>query len=253
MDREVMLARTLVAMADTLVDHFDVIDMLAIVADRCVGVFGATAAGVLLASPDGGLRFAASSSEELRLVELFVVQAREGPCNDCFQSGSPVINADLLETEGRWPNFAPRALEAGFRSVHTLPMRLRGETVGVLNLFQVEPGTFDEQDVAAAQALADMATISLLQARAARDAQAINEQLSEALNSRISIEQAKGIAGEALKLDMDEAFDRLRRYARAHNAKLSDVASSIVSGSLSATQLRPITPPKGARAANAVG
>ena len=237
MKREDLLARTLVDMADTLVDHFDVLEMLTLVSDRCVEVLGATAAGVMLASPEGSLRMAAASSEELRIVELYAAQSQEGPCIDCHRTGTQVVNVDLTQAQDRWPEFAPRAVEAGFRSVHALPMRLRGQTIGVLNMFHATPGRFDAEDILAAQAFADMATISLLQNRAAREAQIVNEQLNTALNSRIVIEQAKGIIAESSKVDMAEAFQRLRSHARTLHLMLSDVARAVIDGTLPATDL----------------
>ena len=162
-----MLARTLVELADTLVADFDVVELLTLLADRCVDVLDVAAAGLMLAAPDGDLRVMASSSEAMRVLELFELQAQEGPCLDCYRTGEPVVNQDLAAVDGRWPRFAAEALAAGFRSVHALPMRLRGTIIGALNLFHVEPGDMRRADVDAAQALADVATIAILQHRAA--------------------------------------------------------------------------------------
>ncbi len=131
------------------------------------------------------------------------------------------MNVDLAQIDGRWPLFGPKAVEAGFRSVHAVPMRLRKQTIGALNLYRVDGGTMSDTDVVAAQALADVATIAILQHRAVRDAQLLNEQLSQALNTRIVIEQAKGVVAERADLDMEAAFARLRRHARNHNLRLS--------------------------------
>src|SRR6476661_8393839 len=163
MPREALLAQTLVELADTLVDDFDVVELLSLLADRCVEVLDVSAAGLMLVAPEGDLRVVASSSEEMRLVELFELQSQEGPCPDCYRTGEPSLNADLAAENGRWPQFAPVALKAGFRSVHALPMRLRGLTIGALNLFRTDEGLLDEADVVAAQALADVATIAVLQ------------------------------------------------------------------------------------------
>jgi GAF domain-containing protein len=193
----------------------------------------------MLVSPSGDLQVMASSSDEMRLLELFEVQANEGPCADCYRTGQPVVNANVAVVDGRWAQFAPRAVAAGFRSVHALPMRLRGDTVGALNLFRAAEGALDADDVMAAQAFADVATIAILQARSARAAQTLNEQLAQALNTRITIEQAKGIVAQAAQIDMGEAFDRLRAYARNRNMKLSDVARSVIDGSILASLSRP--------------
>ena len=182
-------------------------------ADRCVDVLDVGAAGLMLAAPDGGLRVMASSSEAMRVLELFELQAEEGPCLDCYRTGQPVVNQDLEAANGRWPRFAAEVLAAGFRSVHALPMRLRGTVIGALNLFHIERGEMRQVDLDAAQAFADVATIAILQHRAALEAQVLNEQLNHALNSRVVIEQAKGMVAEREGLDMEQAFATLRRYA----------------------------------------
>jgi GAF domain-containing protein len=237
MPREAILARTLVELADTLVADFDVIELLTRLADRCVDVLDVDSVGLMLVGPDGDLRVMASSSEATRVLELFELQAQEGPCLDCYRSGQPVVNQDLASTDGRWPRFAPEALAAGFHSVHALPMRLRGSIIGALNLFHREPGEMRDNDVDAAQALADVATIAILQHRAALEAQVLNDQLNHALNSRIVIEQAKGMVAERLGVDMQQAFSTLRHYARNHNARLADVAQNVITGALAVSAL----------------
>ena len=239
MAREALLAQTLVELADSLVEDFDVVDVLTVVAERCVNVLGADAAGLMLATADGELRVLASSSEAMRVLELLEVQADEGPCVDCYRSGTPILSV-MLEGEGdRWPQFRPKALEAGFRSVHALPMRLRRQSIGALNLFRVDEGPMVDADVIAAQALADVATIAILQHRAARDAQVLNEQLTQALRTRISIEQAKGVVAERANVGMEAAFARLRRHARNHNMRLTDVAEAVSSKALAVASLDP--------------
>jgi GAF domain-containing protein len=235
--RESLLIATLVELADNLVDHYDVIDVLTVLSDRCVEAMDVDAAGVMLASPGGELQFVASSSESMRVLELFQIQADEGPCVDCYRAGHPIVNQSLDESDGRWPRFTPRALAQGFRSVHSLPLRLRGRTIGALNLFRTTQGPMEEEDVVVAQGLADVATIAILQHRSALDANTLNEQLSNALNSRIVIEQAKGIISQATNCDMDHAFGRLRAHARNHNEGLTSVAWALVGGTLSAQEL----------------
>jgi GAF domain-containing protein len=236
------LARTFVDLVDTLVDDFDVVDLLTLVAERCVEVLEVTAAGLMLVAPEGDLRLVAFSSEAVRVVELFELQAEEGPCLDAYRSGAAIVNLDLTKVGSRWPNFTPVALEAGFKSVQALPMRLRGVIIGALNLFRAEEGDMEESDIVAAQALADVATIAILHHRAASEAQVVNEQLTLALNSRIVIEQAKGVLAERAGLDMDHAFARLRRYARDHNLRLVEVARGVVDGSLKIEALEPPRP-----------
>ena len=244
MPREAMLARTLVELADTLVADFDVVELLTLLTDCCVDVLDVGAAGLMLVAPEGDLRVMASSSDAMRVLELFELQSREGPCPDCYRTGRPVVDHDLTLASDRWPRFAAEALEAGFHSVHALPMRLRGTVIGALNLFHVEPGGMRQADVAAAQAMADVATIAILQHRATLEAQVINEQLNHALNSRIVIEQAKGILAERRGLDMEEAFAALRHHARSHNLRLVDVAHDVISGRLAVDALDPPRTPR---------
>jgi GAF domain-containing protein len=232
MPRETLLARTLVELADTLVADFDVVDTLTLLADRCVDVIDVGAAGLMLAAPDGGLRVMASSSETMRVLELFDVQAQQGPCLDCYRTGQPIANDDLRTDRQRWPRFTTEALAAGFRAAHALPMRLRGTVIGALNLFHIDPGPMRQADLDAAQAFADVATIAILQHRASTEAQALNEQLNHALNSRIVIEQAKGMIAEREAVDLDQAFAALRTHARNHNLRLVDVATDLIAGRL---------------------
>jgi hypothetical protein len=242
MSREALLAQTFVELADTLVDDFDVVELFTLLADRCVEVLDVAAAGLMLVAPEGDLRVMASSSEEIHLVELFELQAEEGPCLDCYRIGAPVVNGDLAGDDGRWPVFSPVALDAGFRSVDAVPMRLRGSVIGALNLFRTDPGSMNDTDLTAARALADVATIAVLQHWAMLQAQAVNDELSHALNNRIIIEQAKGVLAERTGIEVGTAFVWLRNHARNHNLRLVDVAQAMVDGTLDAAALdRPRT------------
>ena len=228
MARENVLVDTLVELADNLVDNFDVIDLLNLLCQRCVEALDVDAAGVMLSSPTGELQFIASSSESMRVLELFQIQADEGPCVDCATSGRPVVSESLTAPDERWPRFTPRALAQGFHSVHSLPMHLRGRTIGALNLFRVKTGVIANEGARMAQGLADVATIAILQHRSALDATTLNAQLNHALNSRIIIEQAKGMVAQTLNCDMDHAFAHLRKFARDHNQGITLVASMVV-------------------------
>jgi transcriptional regulator with GAF, ATPase, and Fis domain len=230
--REERLARTLVELADTRVDDFDVVDLMSLLVERSVELLDAAAAGLVLADSYGSLRLMASTSEAMELVELFQVQNDQGPCFDCYRSGEPVIAEDLAGAADRWPRFAPFAINAGFSAAHALPMRLRRQVIGALNLFRTEPGTLDHADVYAGQALADLATIAILQAREVHDTHAVVDQLQHALQSRIIIEQAKGVLAERAGIGMEVAFSRLRAYARAHQLKLARVAEDVIAGTL---------------------
>jgi GAF domain-containing protein len=225
-----LLSETFVELTDTMVAGFDVIDFLHVLTDRSVQLLDVSAAGLLLADPRGELRVVAASSEAARLLELFQLQNDQGPCLDCFRAGRPVA-ADLAADAQRWPRFAAAAQQAGFAAVQALPMRLRDQVIGALNLFRAVPGAFDPADIRIGQALADVATISLLHERSMRHSDTVNEQLQTALNSRVIIEQAKGKLAERLGLDMDQAFSVLRDHARTRNLRLSDVALAFIDGS----------------------
>ena len=223
-----LLSDTFVDLADTMVADFDVIDFLHMLTDRSVELLSVSAAGVVLADPRGELRVAAASSEAAGLVELFQIQNDQGPCLECFRTGQARRRGGPGGPDQRWPRFAEAAARAGFRSVHALPMRLRDQVIGALNLFGAGPGPFDPADLRIGQALADVATIGLLQERNVRRRETVAEQLQAALNSRVIIEQAKGKLAERLGIDMDRAFTMLRDYARNSNQRLTDVARNFV-------------------------
>jgi GAF domain-containing protein len=230
--REQALADVFVKLADTLVDDYDVLDLLDQLVQGCVRLFGISAAGLLLDDQRGRLALVASSSEETRLLEIFQIQNNEGPCLDCVRTRSVVTSDDLAADEARWPTFVPEALAAGFRSVTAVPLRLREQTIGGLNMFSDTAAPIDAEDRRLAQALADAATIGILQQRAAHRTSLLAEQLQQALNSRVVIEQAKGVLAERNNLTMNAAFGALRKHARDNNLKLSDVAASVVGGDL---------------------
>jgi GAF domain-containing protein len=223
------LAKIFVEVADTLVDEFDLMDFLHTLADRAAGLIASSSVGLLLADEHEQLELMAASTESVRLVELFQLQTREGPCMDAFRTGRAVINVDLVSAGDQWPRFAPRALAAGFRSVHAFPLRLRHQRLGALNVFgRIEGGNFSDGDVEILQALADVATIGLLQERAIHRSELLSEQLQAALNRRIVIEQAKGAVAQARGIAVDEAFALIRDYAKAHHRSLTGVATEIL-------------------------
>jgi len=235
--RERQLVETFVEVADTLVDDFDVIDLLLTLAGRCVRLLDVDAAGIMLIDQRGHLHAAAASTESARLVELFELQSDAGPCVDCCRTGSPVVNADLEDNAERWPRFAEAARESGFVAVHALPLRLRQTVIGALNLFSAGSRELTEDDVRVGQGLADVATIGILAQRSLHQAELLAEQLQSALNSRIVIEQAKGVLAERRQISVDEAFTLLREHARRHNLRLSDVAREVAEGSVAASEL----------------
>jgi GAF domain-containing protein len=228
-NREQLVTEAFVGLADTLVDDYDVIDVLDRLVGYSVSLLAAEAAGIMLVDSHGKLRVMASSSEESDWIELMQVQADQGPCVDCIRTGEPVTTVDLKAAAERWPRFT--AIVAGrgpYHSVHALPLRLRGQAIGGMNLFHTRPGPLPEEDLRLGQALADVATIGILQERAIRRGEVVTEQLQTALNSRVIIEQAKGVLAQSGNLTMKTSFDRLRGYARGHNQLLGDVARRVV-------------------------
>ncbi|MEV6876675.1 GAF and ANTAR domain-containing protein [Amycolatopsis sp. NPDC051128] len=231
------LFETFVELADTLIDGFDVVEFLHLLTDRCVELLNVDAAGLLLADQHGKLRLAATSNEQACVLELTQLQNNEGPGLDAFDTGSRVSHGALAEGDTPWPRFATAATEAGFGAVDALPMRRRGKVVGALNLFHARPGGLSSDAIEAAQTLADMATIGLLQERSIRRHEILARQLQTALSSRVTIEQAKGVLAERLGITMDSAFAMLRRDARNRNLKLAVVAHAVVTGRTSVSGL----------------
>jgi GAF domain-containing protein len=234
------LAEVFVETADTLVDDFDLIEFLQQLTTHTSELFEVSAAGLLLADGEGHLQLMAASDERSELLELFQVQSAEGPCQDCYRGGVAVINADLAEAADRWPQFAPKAAASGYRAVHAFPLRLRREVIGALNLFSTSPGRMDASDIQLVQALADIATIGLLQERAIRRRDVLTEQLQVALNSRIAIEQAKGALAHIHNCTLDQAFDLMRSYARTNHLRLGEVAYQVTA---QPERVRALVPP----------
>ena len=234
---EAVLARAFVRLADTLASDFDIVDFLQGLSADSVEILRAEAAGVMLADPRGGLRLIASSDERMRLLELFELQGAQGPCLDAFASGR-AVQASAADSRARWPVFAPRASGAGFQVMCAVPLRVRADVIGALNLFRGSDEPFTRTEMEIAQAMAEMAAIGLIQERALRERNLLTEQLQAALNSRVVIEQAKGMLAEYLTMTVDDAFKLLRRYARDHNRKLSEIASEVVRRKIPAAALR---------------
>ena len=242
-ERQARTVSTFVELADTLVANFDVIELLTVLSSRSVELLDAAQAGILLADDTGQLRLMAASTEQIGLLELFQIQNDEGPCMDCFRAGT-IVTADLTRT-GTWPLFAAESIAAGFPSVCAVPLRLRSTVLGCLNLFLAEPVALEGWQVEVAQALADVASIAIIQDQAARDAAVREHHLQHALQSRISIEQAKGMLAERFGMDMDAAFNKLRAYARNHNLRLTDLAEALATGALPIGALDEQPPPPG--------
>lgn len=233
---QTLTATTFVEIVDTLVGDFDVIEVLTLLTSRCVELLDAAAAGILLADGDGHLRVIGASTEQIQLLELFQVQNDEGPCLDCYNTGEVVLHSDL-DRPSPWPAFARECTAAGYASVCALPLHLKTQTLGCLNMFMSAPGGLTDGEIAIAQALADVAAIAIVQDQATRDSAVREAQLQHALSSRIAIEQAKGMIAENCQIDMNEAFSRLRSFARSNNRGLTEVAESLVTGSTQVTDI----------------
>ena len=241
MAREQRLAEVFVELADTLVEDFDVVDFLQMLTERCVELVDTDAAGLMLDDQRGHLQVIAYTHESARLLELFELQRAEGPCLDCFATGQVIANVDLADSTSRWPIFTAGALASGFTYSHALPLRLRRQVLGALNLFSVERKALTADHLAVAQGMADIATIGLLHERALHDQVVLAEQLQTALHSRILIEQAKGVLSARAGISVSDAFTRMRTHARRTGLHLTSVAEAVVAGTLGHEDLRPVT------------
>lgn len=228
MTREDDVVVAFVAMANSLVTGEDVPQLLDHLTVECARLLDVTAAGILLADRRGALHVVAASSQRAADLEAIQAQREQGPCHDCYGDGRPVSVPDVAAAAGRWPDFVPAALRHGVVSVHAVPLRLRDQVLGALGLFGSVPGTLNERDLRLAQALADVATIAMVQDRVASDGLAVVEQLQTALDTRVLLEQAKGVLSHQGDLDMPDSYAALVRYARDHNLKLAVLARSVV-------------------------
>ena len=235
--RERLVSSAFVSIANSLVDGYDPLDLFTGLTTDCARLLDIASAGLLLADNLGMLHLMAASSDATRDLEAFQLQRDEGPCLDCFHTGSPILVPDLTPESARWPVFVPAATSAGFAAVHAVPMRLRDTVLGTLGLFCTSVGPLSADDLDLAQALAHVASVALVADKALSDKSAITEQLKTALASRVVLEQAKGVLAERGELEMGQAFAALRGYARDHNHKLSDVAHDLVRRALPAKQV----------------
>lgn len=240
--RETRLVETFVTLTDSLIADYDVVDVLQTLVDRAVELFDAAAGAIHLKNDRGALEVVASTSERSSFIGLLQLDAGEGPCIAAVTSGELVTSRDADDLEQHWPRFAAASRERGYAGVHAIPLRLRDEVIGSLNLFRETEGALNGPDARAAQALADVATISVLQQRSLEHATVTAAQLQRALDTRLVIEQAKGYLARAFDTDTDTARELLRRYARTTQQRLSDVAAAVARNELPLEQLRPATP-----------
>jgi transcriptional regulator with GAF, ATPase, and Fis domain len=225
--RERTLVETFALIADALVGDVEIGDLLTLLCMRCIELFPVDASGLLLREPDGKLGLAAASDERARLLEFLQLQTGEGACLEAASTGQPVFASDLHDEKDHWPAWAPAAVDAGFRGVTSIPLRLGGETLGSMNLFSADPGALSGDDLYAARALTQLATTALLAQRRLHDATTLAGQLQGALDSRVVIEQAKGVLAGREGIGLEEAFEVLRRQARAARRPLSEVAREV--------------------------
>lgn len=230
-NREQDIIATMTRLADTLVTDYDEFELLGDLGDSCVRILDADSAGVSLRD-DSRLEFVTATSETMELIELFQIDREEGPCQDAFHTGRHVEAPDLDAVHDRWPRWTPRAIELGFRAADAFPLRLRDDAIGALNVYSKRDRRLNEQDVALGRAFADIATVGLLQQRAISERERVRDQLQHALDSRVVIEQAKGIVAERHGLQMDQAFERIRTHSRSHNSRLATTVRDIVDGRL---------------------
>ncbi|MEO6827953.1 MAG: GAF and ANTAR domain-containing protein [Microbacteriaceae bacterium] len=230
--RETRINEAFVKLADTLTADYDVIDLLHTLMEECIELLGTQAGGLMLADTLGNLELVASTNEQADFVEIMQLNAGAGPCIECFTAGKAVAVADIDDVGTTWPEFRAAALQRGFRSVHATPLQLRGQIIGTMNLFGTSVGVLSPKDAAVTQALADVATIGILQERMIRESSIVTEQLQRALDSRVLIEQAKGVLSQTGSMEMGEAFSALRAYARNNNLSLRSVAEGVTTRSL---------------------
>jgi hypothetical protein len=226
--RETRVLNAVVALVDSLLDDFDVVDLLTGLTERCAELLDVEAAALLLADPLHQLRLLAATSEQARELELFQLQADEGPCVDCYATGQPVSIADIQPAIDQWPRFVPAAVRAGFASVHAVPMRAAGIVLGALGLFGARTGELDEADLLVGQTLAHIACVAILQEHPPTPL-TVTPQLRSALTGRVVVEQAKGLLREMLDVSVEEAFSLLRTYARDSGEHLTDVSRRLMS------------------------
>ncbi len=236
-EHEQRLAETFVALADTLVDEFDVLDFLNTLAERAAELLNVSAAAVVLSDQRGGLATTAASSEQARGLGFLAAEADDGPCRECLEHGTTVTSSELDAENERWPRFVPAAAEYGYHAAAAVPMRLRGQVIGALTLLNQHPHAVEESSTRLGQALADVATISILQQRAIDRTEILSEQLQATLNNNVTLAQARGVLAEHGNLALPQAHALLRQHARDHHQRLSELARDIADGTVHSSEL----------------
>lgn len=237
--REQRISAAFVAVADTLTTDFDVLDLLHTLVEQCTQILDTSAGGLMLMDGNGELQLMTSTSEAADFVEVMQLNASAGPCIECFRTGTAQSVPSIKDLGERWPDFQKAAIGGGFKSAHATPMRLRGQVIGTMNLFSTKRGALSERDAAVAQALTDVATIGILQERMVKEVNTMAEQLHKALDSRVLVEQAKGMIAHSLDMDMDAAFSAIRAYAHANKLTIRAVAEGVSDRSINVSVVAP--------------
>lgn len=227
MNSELAIVRALVELSDTLIDDFDIIEFLHRLCTYSVELLDVDAAGVILVDDEDRLTVLAASNGDIEVLNLFQIEHGQGPALTAYHSRQPVLARSKEVLLDRWPIFG-ESVTRNFASVYALPMRLRGDALGALNLYGRRPDILTHDDIPLSQALADIATIGLLQQQTIRKAHELSDQLQHALDSRTTIEQAKGKYRERYHVDAGVAFEALRSYSRSNNMKLVSVAEAFL-------------------------
>ncbi|MEU6394604.1 GAF domain-containing protein [Streptomyces sp. NPDC046939] len=228
--RDERLARAVLELTDTATDEFHLVDLLRVLTAYVVELLGVAASGVVLV--DDRRRLVAATATTRTVGELGAAEAEfdEGPGRDCCAGHDAVGPVDLRTRAAaeRWPHFTGAARAAGFGAVAALPMRLRGETVGAVGVFDTAPGRLRPADLRVAQILADATTLGIVHRHLHRELADRADRLRTDISRRIAVEQAKGALAAHLGIVPDAALERLRAHARARRLTLPELCARIV-------------------------
>ena len=228
--REKLTTAAFIEVANALASDYDVGEFLHMLVGRCSEALNSDAVSVLLEAQEGTLQLAAATSERMRELEDLEIRLGQGPCVETYRQGAPVSAGDMRKEQDRWPATAPKAMEIGLLAVNAFPLKVDGDSVGAFNVYREAAGALSDEELRLTQAFADVATVGILRDRKVSEAERRAEQLQGALDSRVLIEQAKGVLAERQGISTELAFDMIRRYARNHHRKLRGVCQQIIAG-----------------------
>lgn len=236
-EANVHLVEAFVDMTEALSSFHDPIEFVQQVVERSIELLHVSDVGVLLKDADGRLKLTASSSGDMRVAELLEVHLDEGPCYAAFTRNVVIAEAELSRDDDRWPHFAPTAIDLGFRSVYAFPLRAEGTPIGAMNVFSEERSALIGQGLRIAQGLADFASLGIRLSDHLRQSELLTQQLQTALDSRVAIEQAKGMIAAQGEISLTAAFHLIRSAARNRGVRLQEIVSQVTSGALTAEDL----------------